>query len=90
MQDVGFDNDRPIAAFIIYKSLFQWRSFEAENTDVFDKIIQTIGIAIDVSQPSENGLIEITTILGSSWETVVHWFASGYIVNSSSIVRITH
>ena len=49
MQDVGFNNDRPIAACILYKSLLQWRSFEAERTNVFDRIIQTIGTAIEVS-----------------------------------------
>ncbi|KAG0604572.1 hypothetical protein M758_10G181000 [Ceratodon purpureus] len=47
MQDVGFNNDRPIAACILYKSLLQWRSFEAERTNVFDRIIQTIGTAIE-------------------------------------------
>jgi myosin-5 len=49
IQDVGFNNDRPIAACILYKSLLQWRSFEAERTNVFDRIIQTIGTAIEVS-----------------------------------------
>lgn len=48
MQDVGFSHDRPVAACIIYKSLLQWRSFEAERTNVFDRIIQTIGTAIEV------------------------------------------
>ncbi|KAH7424896.1 hypothetical protein KP509_11G030500 [Ceratopteris richardii] len=46
-QDVGFSKDRPIAACIIYKSLLQWRSFEAERTNVFDQIIHTIGTAIE-------------------------------------------
>eukprot|EP00250_Pteridium_aquilinum_P005479 c15564_g1_i1 orf=543-5159(-) len=46
-QDVGFSRDRPVAACIIYKSLLQWRSFEAERTNVFDRIIQTIGTAIE-------------------------------------------
>ncbi|KAL6316912.1 hypothetical protein AAG906_023567 [Vitis piasezkii] len=37
----------PIAAYLIYKSLLQWRSFEVERTNVFDRIIQTIGAAIE-------------------------------------------
>ena len=53
MQDVGFNSDRPIAACILYKSLLQWRSFEAERTNVFDRIIQTIGTAIEVSKAAE-------------------------------------
>jgi len=48
MQDIGFSGGRPVAASIIYKSLFHWRSFEAERTNVFDRIIQTIGSAIEV------------------------------------------
>lgn len=52
-QDVGFNRGRPVAACIIYKSLLQWRSFEAERTNVFDRIIQAIGTAIE-SQENNN------------------------------------
>lgn len=47
-QHLGFAANRPIAACIIYKCLLQWRSFEVERTSVFDRIIQTIGHAIEV------------------------------------------
>jgi len=47
-QHLGFSGNRPIAACIIYKCLLQWRSFEVERTSVFDRIIQTIGHAIEV------------------------------------------
>ncbi|BBN18619.1 myosin V [Marchantia polymorpha subsp. ruderalis] len=53
MQDVGFSHDRPVAACIIYKSLLQWRSFEAERTNVFDRIIQTIGTAIESQENND-------------------------------------
>ncbi|KAH9659155.1 Myosin-11 [Citrus sinensis] len=46
-QHLGFAGNRPIAACIIYKCLLQWRSFEVERTSVFDRIIQTIGNAIE-------------------------------------------
>ncbi|KAI3762096.1 hypothetical protein L1987_52519 [Smallanthus sonchifolius] len=49
-QRVGFAGNRPLAACIIYKCLLQWRSFEVERTSVFDRIIQTIGHAIEKSQ----------------------------------------
>ncbi|KAL1549694.1 myosin-11-like [Salvia divinorum] len=45
-QRLGFSGNRPIAACVIYKCLLQWRSFEVERTNVFDRIIQTIGQAI--------------------------------------------
>jgi len=47
-EHLGFAGNRPIAACIIYKCLLQWRSFEVERTSVFDRIIQTIGNAIEV------------------------------------------
>ncbi|KAJ7299588.1 hypothetical protein O6H91_Y199500 [Diphasiastrum complanatum] len=55
VQDVGFSHDKPVAACIIYKALLHWRSFEAERTNVFDRIIQTIGTAIE-SQDNNNAL----------------------------------
>ncbi|XP_059449461.1 myosin-12 isoform X2 [Corylus avellana] len=42
MEDKRFDKNRPVAACIVYKTLLQWRSFEAEKTNIFDRIIQTI------------------------------------------------
>ncbi|PWA37044.1 myosin family protein [Artemisia annua] len=53
-QHIGFSGDRPIAACIIYKCLIQWRSFEVERTTVFDRIIQTIGQAIEKSQDNND------------------------------------
>ncbi|KAI8554941.1 hypothetical protein RHMOL_Rhmol05G0135000 [Rhododendron molle] len=46
-QDLGFSHGKPIAAFTIYKCLLHWRSFEAERTSVFDRLIQMIGSAIE-------------------------------------------
>ncbi|KAI3953865.1 hypothetical protein MKW98_017689 [Papaver atlanticum] len=46
-QDLVFSGGKPIAACVIYKSLLHWRSFEVERTTVFDRIIQTIGSAIE-------------------------------------------
>ncbi|XP_010553755.1 PREDICTED: myosin-11 [Tarenaya hassleriana] len=52
-QHLGFQGNRPIAACIIYKCLLQWRSFEVERTSVFDRIIQTIGHAIETQDNNE-------------------------------------
>ncbi|XP_057463453.1 myosin-9 isoform X3 [Actinidia eriantha] len=54
-QHLGFAGNRPIAACIIYKCLLQWRSFEVERTSVFDRIIQTIGHAIETQD--NNGIL---------------------------------
>nr|CAD1824242.1 unnamed protein product [Ananas comosus var. bracteatus] len=52
-QDLGFSGRRPIAACLIYKCLLHWRSFEVERTSVFDRIIQTIGSAIETQDNSD-------------------------------------
>ncbi|XVF32292.1 hypothetical protein REPUB_Repub17cG0069500 [Reevesia pubescens] len=46
-KDIGFSHGKPIAAFTIYKCLLHWKSFEAERTNVFDRLIQMIGSAIE-------------------------------------------
>ncbi|KAL0435640.1 UNVERIFIED_CONTAM: Myosin-9 [Sesamum radiatum] len=46
-QHLGFSRGRPVAACIIYKCLRQWHSFEVDRTSIFDRIIQTIGTAIE-------------------------------------------
>lgn len=47
-QDLGFSNGKPVAAVTIYKCLLHWKSFEAEKTSVFDRLIQMIGSAFEV------------------------------------------
>ncbi|XP_045814037.1 myosin-14-like [Trifolium pratense] len=45
MKNIGFHHAKPIATFTIYKCL-HWKSFIAERTSVFDRLIQMIGCAI--------------------------------------------
>ncbi|XP_057798033.1 myosin-9-like isoform X2 [Salvia miltiorrhiza] len=52
-QHLGFSRGRPIAACIIYKCLRQWHSFEVERTSIFDRIIQTIGNAIETQDNND-------------------------------------
>ena len=56
-EDIGFSEGKPVAAFLIYKCLLHWRSFEVERTGIFDHIIQTIGVAIEVL--TDIGLFEL-------------------------------
>ncbi|XP_031263400.1 myosin-12 [Pistacia vera] len=46
-EEKKFDKNRPVAACIVYKSLLQWRSFEADKTNIFDRIIHTIRLSIE-------------------------------------------
>ncbi|XP_076882942.1 myosin-6-like [Bidens hawaiensis] len=45
--DLGFSKGKPVATYIIYKSLLQWKYFEAEKTSVFDRLIQVISSSIE-------------------------------------------
>lgn len=46
-ENLGFSEGKPVAAFTIYKCLIHWKSFEAERTSVFDRLIQYVGSAIE-------------------------------------------
>jgi len=51
VEDRRFDAKKSAAACIVYKSLLHWRSFEAEKTNIFDRIIQTIRSSVEVVTP---------------------------------------
>ncbi|KAE8717544.1 Myosin-6 [Hibiscus syriacus] len=46
-QNLGFSQEKPVAAFTIYKCLLQWKLFEAEKTSVFDRLVEMIGSALE-------------------------------------------
>ncbi|KAF0917976.1 hypothetical protein E2562_021677 [Oryza meyeriana var. granulata] len=46
VENVGFSEAKPVAAVTIYKCLLHWRTFEAEKTNVFDRLIQIFGSAM--------------------------------------------
>ncbi|KAG7638150.1 Dilute domain [Arabidopsis thaliana x Arabidopsis arenosa] len=45
-----FDNEKSVAAWIVYKALLQWRLFEAEKTNIFDRIVHKIRSSIEKGQ----------------------------------------
>ncbi|XP_078430884.1 myosin-12-like [Wolffia australiana] len=49
-EEKQFDKKMPTSACIVYKSLIHWRSFEAEKTSIFDRIIHTIRSSIEENQ----------------------------------------
>ncbi|KAL9242136.1 hypothetical protein vseg_016167 [Gypsophila vaccaria] len=52
-QNLGYSKGKPVAATVIYKCLLHWKSFEVEKTSIFDRIIQTIGSAIEVQDNND-------------------------------------
>jgi hypothetical protein len=65
MKNIGFHHGKPIAAFTIYKCLLHWKSFEAERTSVFDRLIQMIGSAIEVT------FLIYSKLYNTLWNTIV-------------------
>ncbi|KAK8661402.1 hypothetical protein V6N13_091007 [Hibiscus sabdariffa] len=53
-QNLGFSQEKPVAAFTIYKCLLHWKSFEAEKTSVFDLLIGFIGSALEVEDTNDH------------------------------------
>ncbi|KAL9368088.1 hypothetical protein Peur_039287 [Populus x canadensis] len=62
MEDKRFDETRPVAACVAYKTLLQWRSFEAEKATIFDKIIHTIRSSIE----SQDNITDLAYWLSST------------------------
>lgn len=91
VQPLGFQGNRPITACIIYKCLLQWRSFEVERTSVFDRIIQTIGHAIEVWHRYSVMIASVFGIITNVCEnwyhrlkiTTIHWLI-GYPMHRRS------
>ncbi|KAK4754045.1 hypothetical protein SAY87_002149 [Trapa incisa] len=52
-EDLGFSGGKPIAACLIFKCLLHWRSFEVDRTNVFDRIIQMIGAAVEAQDNND-------------------------------------
>jgi myosin V len=47
---LGFSRGRPVAALAVFRACLQWRAFQADRTQVFDRIIAVIGAQIERHQ----------------------------------------
>lgn len=55
-EHLGFHKGRPLAAVVIFRSCLQWKTFQADRTVLFDKIINTMGGQIE-KQQDNNGCL---------------------------------
>ncbi|XP_075523822.1 myosin-6-like isoform X3 [Primulina tabacum] len=53
-ENLGFSEGKPVCAFTIYKCLIHWKSFEADRTSIFDRIIQSVGSTIEEEANNNN------------------------------------
>ncbi|XP_076898551.1 myosin-7-like [Bidens hawaiensis] len=49
-QDLGFSQGKPVATYVIYKSLLHCKAFEPDITTIFDRTIQMMGSDIEKSE----------------------------------------
>ena len=49
-QPLGFHRGRPVAALLIFRCCLHWRSFQADRTTLFDRIIGVVGAQIEKQQ----------------------------------------
>ncbi|KAG0458638.1 hypothetical protein HPP92_021766 [Vanilla planifolia] len=66
VHDIGFSEGKPVAAVTIYKCLLHWKSFEADRTSIFDRLVQIFGSAIEKEESSSHlayWLSNISTLL---------------------------
>ena len=57
---------RPAAALVVFRCLLQWRTFEAERTNLFDRVVQTLGLQIERAGENDQALaywLSNTTLL---------------------------
>ena len=52
--DLGFVEDRPVAAVLVFRCCLQWKAFQADRTPLFDRINQTMGEQVELQQ-EDNG-----------------------------------
>ncbi|TXG55731.1 hypothetical protein EZV62_017044 [Acer yangbiense] len=67
-EDKRFDKNRPVAACVVYKSLLQWRSFEAEKTNIFERIIHTIRLSTE----SQDNICDLAYWLSATSTLLFH------------------
>lgn len=49
-ENLGFHSGRPLAAVIIFRACLQWKTFQADRTTLFDRIINAMGAQIERQQ----------------------------------------
>ncbi|GAB4821968.1 hypothetical protein N2152v2_009014 [Parachlorella kessleri] len=55
-EQLGFHHGRPVAALTIFRCCLQWKTFQAERTPLFDRIIAAMGSQVELHQEN-NGCL---------------------------------
>lgn len=84
VENVGFSEGKPVAAITIYKCLLHWRIFETDRTNVFDRLIQIFGSAMQVQLSSTKPKFFIFSLCGiTRWHVLLSHYS--YLPKTSYI-----
>ncbi|KAH9805036.1 Myosin-15 [Citrus sinensis] len=76
-ENLGFNNGKPVAACIIYKSLVHWQAFESERTAIFDYIIEGINDVLKTLQMIFNKfLLSQLSQVGDENSILPYWLSN--------------
>lgn len=54
--NLGFHHGRPVAALVIFRCCLQWKTFQADRTPLFDRIIAAMGSQVELHQENNDCL----------------------------------
>ncbi|KAJ4708904.1 putative myosin [Melia azedarach] len=82
-ENLGFNNGKPLAACIIYKSLVHWQAFESERTAIFDYVIERINDVLKAGD--ENAILPYWLSNGSALLCLLqrHLKSNGFLAAST-------
>ncbi|KAL6769329.1 MYO1 [Auxenochlorella protothecoides x Auxenochlorella symbiontica] len=49
-ENLGYQRGRPVAAVLVFRCCLQWKTFQADRTPLFDRIIATMGSQVEAHQ----------------------------------------
>ena len=53
--NLGFHCGRPVAAVVVFRCCLQWKTFQADRTPLFDRIIATMGSQVGGRRQPDTG-----------------------------------
>ena len=53
--NLGFHSGRPVAAVVVFRCCLQWKTFQADRTPLFDRIIATMGSQVGGRRQPDTG-----------------------------------
>ncbi|KAJ9558478.1 hypothetical protein OSB04_013092 [Centaurea solstitialis] len=83
MKNIGFSEGKPVAAFTIYKCLLHWKSFRAEQTTIFDRLIYMFDSTIEKEDTNDNMAYWLSNV--SNLLVLIHGSVK---LNEASSIRV--